>query len=148
MKIVSTVPSPVQVDTVCPNPAGMGVSPPPHAIEGVVAPFDAPGPSMVIATTIADSAVLAEPGLGPAGLAEPPQPAAYSPGDLARTSPSSPQQYAPSHSSPLTGSPLEDEDVDMFLNLENDDAVQLSSESAKKRKLVPGEASSPSYSAN
>ena len=148
VKIVSTMPSPIQVETVCPTLAGMGDPPLPHAIEGVVVPSDAPSPSTVSATAIGAAATLAVAGLESAGLAESLQPATYSPGDQARASPGSSQQYVPSPSSPLVGSPLEEEDVEMFLDLENDDAVQPSSESAKKRKLVPREASSPSYSAN
>jgi len=146
VKVVSTVPSPAMVNTACPNPANMGGSPPFHATGGVMASPAAPDPSMVQAAPFDAPTALDEPGLRSAGLAEPIQSAAPSPGEMARFSPSNSQQYAPSPSSPLTGSPLEEEDVDMFLNLEEDEAVQLSTESAKKRKLVPGEASSPSYS--
>ena len=56
--------------------------------------------------------------------------------------------YVSSPASPLEGSNLEDEDVTMFLNFENDDDVQLSLESTKKRRLEEGDASSPSQSVN
>ena len=56
--------------------------------------------------------------------------------------------FGSSPASPLEGSDLDDEDVTMFLNLENEDDVQLSSESTKKRRLEEGDVSSPSHSAN
>jgi len=103
---------------------------------------------MVHAADIGAAPTLAAPGPECAGLVDPFQPVVFSPGDQDRASPGSSQQYVPSPSSPLAGSPLEEEDVDMFLDIENEDAGHLSSESVKKRKLVPGETSSPSYSTN
>jgi len=50
--------------------------------------------------------------------------------------------------SPLEGSDVEEDDVTMFLNLDNEEDVQMSSESSKKRRLEAGEASSPSHSLN
>jgi len=140
--------SPIQGETTCPTLAGMGDHPLPYATEGIVVSPEVPGPSMVHAADIGAATTLAVPGPEGAGLVDSLQPVDYSPGDQARASPGSSQQYVPSPSSPLVGSPLEEEDVDMFLDIENDDAGQLSSESVKKRKLVPGEASSPSYSTN
>ena len=52
-----------------------------------------------------------------------------------------------SPASPLEGSDLDDDDVTMFLNLENEDDAQLSSESTKKRRLEEGDVSSPSQPA-
>ena len=49
-----------------------------------------------------------------------------------------------SSASPLEGTDFEDDDVDMFLNFENEDEVQLSSESMKRRRLEEGDAPSPS----
>jgi len=49
-----------------------------------------------------------------------------------------------SPASPLKGTDIEDDDVDMFLNFENEDEVQLSSESMKRRRLEEGDAPSPS----
>jgi len=69
-------------------------------------------------------------------------------GAMDRASPSSPHLCLSSPNSPITGSALEDEDVDMFLNLEPDEEVELSPESTKKRKLEVGDASSPSHSPN
>ena len=51
-----------------------------------------------------------------------------------------------SSASPLESTDFEDDDVDMFLNLENEDEVQLPSESTKKRRLEDRDASSPSHS--
>ena len=148
VKIVSTMASPIQGETICPTLAGMGDLPLPHATEGAMGSTEAPGPSMVHAADIGAAPTLAAPGPECAGLVDPFQPVVFSPGDQDRASPGSSQQYVPSPSSPLAGSPLEEEDVDMFLDIENEDAGQLSSESVKKRKLVPGETSSPSYSTN
>ena len=148
VKIVSTVLSPLPAESVCPTLAGMGAPPSHHAIEDVVASADTPSPSMVNASVIGDPDTLAVTGLGSTALADPLPPAGYPIGAQARASPGNSQQHIPSPSSPLVGSPLEDEDVDMFLDLENDDAAQPSSESAKKRKLVPEEDSSSSFSTN
>jgi len=46
--------------------------------------------------------------------------------------------------SPLEGSDLDDDDVTMFLNLENEDDAPIPSESSKKRRVEEGDASSPS----
>ena len=61
---------------------------------------------------------------------------------------SSSRVFVSSHDSPLAGPDLEDDDMTMFLNLENEDDVQLSSESTKKRRLDEGDVSSPSHSIN
>ena len=53
---------------------------------------------------------------------------------------------ASSPASPLEGSDLEEDDVTMFLNLEAEEDVQLSSDSTKKRRLDDGDAASPSTS--
>jgi len=53
---------------------------------------------------------------------------------------------ASSPTSPIEGSDLEDDDVTMFLNLENEEDVQLSSDSTKKRRLDEGDVASPSTS--
>jgi len=47
----------------------------------------------------------------------------------------------------LEGSDLDDDDVTMFLNLENEDEAPVPAESAKKRRVEEGDASSPSSSA-
>ena len=65
-----------------------------------------------------------------------------------RHSPSCSRVFVSSPASPLVGSDLEDDDVNMFLNLDNDDDAQFSSESTKKRRLDEGDASSPSYPVN
>ena len=53
-----------------------------------------------------------------------------------------------SPASPLEGSDLDDDDVTMFLNLENEDDAQPTSKSTKKRRLVEGDVSSPSLSSS
>jgi len=64
-----------------------------------------------------------------------------------RHMPSGPSVFGSTPTSPLEGSDLDDDDVTMFLNLENEEDVQISSESTKKRRLEEGDASSPSQSA-
>ena len=148
VKIVSNCLSPTHVDDVYINSDGQGILPCPPAVEGVVAHNAGSAPPMVLAATTAAAAAPAEPVVGAAALSGISQPAAPAPSALDRLSPSSPHHFLSSPASPLTGSALEDEDVDMFLNLEPDDEVQLSPESANKRKLEMGEASSPSHSTN
>jgi len=65
-----------------------------------------------------------------------------------RASPNSPHLCLSSPNSPIAGSALEDEDVDMYLNLEPDEEIPLSPEGTKKRKLEVGDPSSPSHSPN
>jgi len=72
----------------------------------------------------------------------------HGPRDSTNLSPRSHHPVLSSPASPLSGSVMDDEDVDMFLNFEPEDDVQLSPDSSKKRKLALGEASSPSSSTN
>jgi len=62
--------------------------------------------------------------------------------------PSGTRVNASTPTSPFEGSDVEEDDVTMFLNLEAEEDIQLSSESSKKRRLEEGEASSPSHSLN
>uniref|UniRef100_A0A7C8ZXH2 Uncharacterized protein n=1 Tax=Opuntia streptacantha TaxID=393608 RepID=A0A7C8ZXH2_OPUST len=148
VKIISTCPSPAHVNDACLQPTGMGILPAPPA----VVPTDDSGPSMVppveLATTVAAADASTEPVVAAAALSGLSHTAANGPSASAKLSPSSPHQFLSSPASPISGSVMDDEDVDMFLNLEPDDEVQLSPESSKKRKLELGEASSPSYSTN
>jgi len=86
--------------------------------------------------------------VGAAGLCVSPQTLAPASSDSNRHTPSGSRVYVSSPASPLEGSDLEDEDVAMFLNFDNEDDVQLSSGSTKKRRLEEGDASSPSQSTN
>ena len=63
-----------------------------------------------------------------------------------RHSPSCSRVFVSSPASPIVGSDLEDDDVSMFLNLDNEDDAQVSSEGTKKRRLDEGDTSSPSQS--
>jgi len=56
--------------------------------------------------------------------------------------------HASTPTSPLEGSDVEEDDVTMFLNLEAEEDIQLSSESSKKRRLEEGETSSQAHSLN
>jgi len=58
-----------------------------------------------------------------------------------------PKVFCSTPTSPLEGSDLDDDDVTMFLNLENEDEAPVPAESAKKRRVEEGDASSPSSSA-
>jgi len=62
--------------------------------------------------------------------------------------PSGSRVNASTPTSPFEGSDVEEDDVTMFLNLEVEEDLQLSSESSKKRRLEEGEASSPAHSLN
>jgi len=103
---------------------------------------------MVMAATAAVDAAPAEPVVGTDDPSGPSLPALSGPRAVDRLSPSSPHFCHSSPASPISGSALEDEDVDMFFNLEPDEEDQLSPESTKKRKFEVGEASSPSHSLN
>jgi len=58
-----------------------------------------------------------------------------------------PKVFSSTPTSPLEGSDLDDDDVTMYLNLENEDEAPGSSESSKKRRVEEGDVSSPSSSA-
>jgi len=62
--------------------------------------------------------------------------------------PSGSRVNASTPTSPLEGSDVEEDEVTMFLNLEAEEDLQLSTESSKKRRLEEGDASSPSHSLN
>jgi len=62
--------------------------------------------------------------------------------------PSGTRVNASTPTSPFEGSDVEEDDVTMFLNIDAEEDIQLSSESSKKRRLEEGEASSPSHSLN
>jgi len=147
VKIVSSCSSPAHAAGVSTKDGGLGLLSIP--------------PSIKVATSCPDLTVTMVPDVGPEAAAAQTEPLVGAAGpsciatpfapassDLLKPAPPSPQQFLSSPNSPREGTDMEDEDIDMFLNLEPDDEVQLSSESTKKRKLVMGDASSPSYSSN
>jgi len=85
------------------------------------------------------STVVGEPSLPVSSLA-------LAPAGSGTTRPLPSPVLASSPASPLEGSDLEDDDVTMFLILETEEDVQLSSDSTKKRRLDEGDAASPSTS--
>jgi len=151
-KIISTCQSPPKVADNFANAAGPGILPLPSDVAGVVVPADGSGSSLEPPVMPSDPAAAATASgetmvgaVGPTGLSHP---AVTVPSPLAQSSPANSHQFLASPASPLTGSVMDEEDVDMFLNIEPDDEVQLSPESSKKRKLESGEASSPTSSSN
>ena len=146
VKIISTCSSPSHADGVSTKAGGPGILPTPPAAEGVAA-FPVDSAAHLVPAAATEAAVAqAEPLVGVADPSSFSPPIAPAPSDLLKRAPTSPQQFISSPNSALAGTDMEDEDIAMFLNLEQDDDVQLSSESTKKRRLEMGEASSPSYS--
>jgi len=142
VRVVSTTTPPVQPDST----VGFdGVTLPPDINDGDVPPLGIPstnigvsGPNVAgtssVAPLIGDNSIQqSSPALVPAAR----DTSGHRPG---------PQHLDSPLASPLEGSNLEDDDVTMFLNLENEEDIQLSSESSKKRKLEEGEVSSSSHS--
>ena len=76
----------------------------------------------------------ADPLIGSHGQNENPKPTPIAP--------SGSKLHISSHASPLAGTDVSDDDVDMFFNFDNDDDVQLSSDCTKKRQLEDGDESS------
>jgi len=138
VKIISTCHSPAQVADACVTTAGPGILPLPPDVAGVGVHSDGSGtpmePPVMPAAPAAVAAASVEPVVGAADLTGISHPNVTAPSTLAKFSPTSSHQYLSSPASPLTGSVMDDEDVDMFLNIEPDDEVQLSPESTKKRK--------------
>jgi len=146
VKIVSNCSSPTHAAGVSTKAGGPSILPTSPAAEGAAASPVDPASQIVPAAATDAEVAQAEPLVGAAGPSSLSPPIAPAPSALIRHSPNSPQQFISSPNSLLAGTDMEDEDVAMFLNLEQDDEVQLSSESTKKRRLEMGEASSPSYS--
>ena len=145
VKIVSNSLTPDPDAAGCLQSGGSGVLPAETSIMAHLADY---GPPMVLAAATVVDAAPAEPVVGTDAPSGTPLTAVSGPRAVDRLSPSSPHLCHSSPASPITGSALEDEDVDMFLNLEPDEEVQLSPESIKKRKFEVGEASFPSHSPN
>ena len=120
-----------------PNPSAAG------AVEGFPAiPTSQLGPAIAVD----DAAPPVGPLAGANGLLVSSQPLAPATSESKRHIHSDSHPSSSSPASPLEGTDIEDDDVDMFLNFENEDEVQFSSESTKKRRLEEGDATSPSQS--
>uniref|UniRef100_A0A7C9ABN9 DUF4283 domain-containing protein n=2 Tax=Opuntia streptacantha TaxID=393608 RepID=A0A7C9ABN9_OPUST len=145
VKVVSASSPPVNTTELSPKDSGQGLLPIPSSTEEVL-----PCPDLAISLApgadLEAAAVQPEPLVGAAGSSCNDISLASAPSALNHFAPLSPKQILPSSNSPCEGTDMEEEDIDMFLNLEPEDDAQLSSESTKKRKLELGEASSPSYS--
>jgi len=115
----------------------------PSAKTQLLAPIAASDPSLVLAAPVAVAAGSDEPMTGPGDSSGPSLLAVSGARAVDRPYPSSPHFSHSSPASPLSGSALEDEDVDMFFNLEPEEEEPISPESTKKRKFEVGEASSP-----
>jgi len=145
VKVVSASSPPVNATELSPKDSGQGLLPIPSSTEEVL-----PCPDLAISLApgadLEAAAIQPEPLVGAAGSSCNDISLASAPSALNHSAPLSPKQILPSSNSPCEGTDMEEEDIDMFLNLEPEDDAQLSSESTKKRKLELGEASSPSYS--
>ena len=143
VKVVSRGQSPAHTLAGCEFAAGLSSPPKQTALINALVPNDGPAPPMESAAIAAAATAMIVPGLEVAGCVGTSD---STPHTENRLSPSSPHPGHSSLASPLAGSDLEEDDVDMFFNLEPEDDVQLSPESSKKRKLEVGEGSSPSHS--
>uniref|UniRef100_A0A7C9CSY6 DUF4283 domain-containing protein n=1 Tax=Opuntia streptacantha TaxID=393608 RepID=A0A7C9CSY6_OPUST len=140
VKIVSKSPDPAPDNAGCITAEDPVVSPGPPPAAGVLIhqTESAPSPEADVGQHGSE--------IGNSAPSGPSHSTVSAPGAMVRDSPSIPHLSLSSPISPITGSALEDEDVDMFLNLEPEEEIQLSPESTKKRKLEVGDASSPSHS--
>jgi len=147
VKVISSCSSPASATEANTKEGGLGVLPFPPSTEPVL-PCPYLAAPVVLGVGPEIQAVQTEPVVGAAGSLCNASPIAPASNDVVNPALPSPHQALPSSTSPREGSDMEDEDIDMFLNLDPDDEVQLSTESLKKRKLEMGDASSPSYSSN